>query len=94
MVSESGIESPEKGMVVEMSDKAEFLASLPASKTAIQIHGSGRGMQIILSIPESQLGEAYKLLNWRDQVLQVAIEPQEYTGAVEEALVGSTRTYY
>jgi len=53
---------------------ATFLASFPCIQSAIKIGPDG--MRIQLDIPESEMGEAVKLLAWRDQILQVTITPQ------------------
>ena len=58
-----------------MSEPASFLASFPSIQTAIKIHGDGNGARIQLDIPESEMGEAMKLLLWRQMVLRVTIEP-------------------
>ena len=57
-------------------ERATFLAAFPAIQTAIKIHGSGNGMRIQLDIPETEMGEAAKLLLWREQVLVVTIGPE------------------
>ena len=59
-----------------MDDAASFLASFPAIQTAIKIHGDGNGMRIQFDIPESEMGEAAKLLMWRQMVLRVTVEPE------------------
>ena len=58
-------------------DKAVFLASFPAIQSAIKVHGHTDGMRIQLDVPESELGEAVKLLAWRECLLRVTIEPEE-----------------
>ena len=72
-----------------MSDmhRAEFIASFPTIMTAIKIAGNGDGMRVQLDIPESEMGEAVKLLQWRDVLLKVRIEPvqSEYIGGKDHA---------
>ena len=59
-----------------MTDPASFLASFPSIQTAIKIHGDGNGVRIQLDIPESEMGEAMKLVLWRQMVLRVTIGPE------------------
>lgn len=66
-----------EGMTKEETSSVQastFLASFPCIQSAIKIGPDG--MRIQLDIPESEMGEAVKLLAWRDQVLQVTIAPQ------------------
>ena len=60
-----------------MADAASFLAAFPSIQTALKIHGNGNGMRIQLDIPESEMGEAAKLLLWRQRVLRIRVEPEE-----------------
>ena len=60
-----------------MGDSASFLAAFPPIMAAIRIDGKGDGMRIQLDIPESEMGEAAKLLLWRQQVLRVTVEPEK-----------------
>jgi len=57
-----------------MGERAEFIASFPGTQSAISFHGSG-GMRIQLDIPENQIGEAAKLLMWREQLLNIVVSP-------------------
>ena len=59
-----------------MSDSATFLATFPPIMSAIKIDGSGGGMRIQFDVPESEMGEAVKLLMWREVGLKVTIEPE------------------
>lgn len=59
-----------------MGDAASFLASFPAIQSAIKVYGDRQGMRIQFDIPESEMGEALKLLMWREQVLRVTVEPE------------------
>ena len=59
-----------------MADAASFLAAFPSIQTALKIHGNGNGMRIQLDIPESEMGEAAKLLLWRQRVLRIRVEPE------------------
>lgn len=60
-------------------EKASFLAAFPAIQTAIKITGNNDGMRIQLDIPENQMGEAVKVLAWREKILRVTIEPESLT---------------
>ena len=60
-----------------VDESASFLAAFPSIQTAIKVHGSGNGMRIQLDIPESEMGEAAKLLLWRQMVLRVTVGPEE-----------------
>lgn len=62
------------------AERAEFLASFPAIQSAIKVDGAGNGMRVQLDIPESEMGEALKLLMWRECVLKVVIEPERQMG--------------
>ena len=57
-------------------DRAEFLATFPAIQSAIKIYGDLQGMRVQLEIPEDQMAEAVKLLQWRGVVLKVIVEPE------------------
>ena len=57
-------------------NQANFLALFPPIMSAIKIAGNGDGMRIQLDIPESEMGEAVKLLQWRDVGLRVTIQPE------------------
>ena len=58
-----------------MTDEcSEFVASFPSTQSAITFHGAG-GMRIQLDIPENQIGEAAKLLMWREQLLRITVVP-------------------
>ena len=57
-----------------MDDKAIFLASFPNIQSAIKIGQDG--MRLQFDVPETEMGQALKLLAWRDVVLQVTIKPQ------------------
>ena len=60
-----------------MSDEpASFLAAFPAIQSAIKIYGDRQGMRLQFDVPESEMGEAIKLLMWRERVLRVVIEPE------------------
>ena len=61
-----------------MTDSAVFLCSLPPIQSAIKIGQDG--MRLQLDIPESEMGQAIKLLAWRDVVLRVTIEPDGRNG--------------
>lgn len=67
-----------------MTDKATFLATLPPIMSAIKITGAQDGMRIQFDVPESEMGEAVKLLAWRERVLQVTIQPENMPSDVLE----------
>ena len=56
-------------------DKAIFLATFPAIQSAIKVYGDEQGMRVQLEIPESEMAEAVKLLQWRGKVIRVTVEP-------------------
>ena len=60
-----------------MADVASFLAAFPAIQSAIKVYGDRQGMRVQLDIPESEMGEALKLLMWRERVLRVTVEPEQ-----------------
>ena len=57
------------------NEDSSFIASFPDTQNAIAFHGSG-GMRIQLDIPENQIGEASKLLLWRERALRVVVRPE------------------
>jgi len=57
-------------------EPATFLASFPAIQSAIKIYGDRQGMRLQFDVPESEMGEAVKLLMWRECILKVTIEPE------------------
>ena len=59
-----------------MGDAASFLAAFPAIQSAIKVYGDKQGMRIQFDIPESEMGEALKLLMWRERVLRIRVEPE------------------
>ena len=59
-----------------MGDSASFLAAFPTIQSAIKVYGDKQGMRIQLDIPESEMGEALKLLMWREMVLRVTVGPE------------------
>jgi len=75
-----------------VSEKASFLAAFPSIQTAIKIHGDGNGARIQLDIPESEMGEAMKLLLWRQMVLRVTVEPE--SGGGHEKARKRTATHF
>jgi hypothetical protein len=60
---------------VKSSEKGEaeiiFLASLSPIQSSIRIGQDG--MRIQLDVPETEMGNAIRLMTWRDKVLQVKI---------------------
>ena len=59
-----------------MTEAASFLAAFPAIQSAIKVYGDRQGMRVQLDIPESEMGEACKMLMWREMVLRVHVEPE------------------
>jgi len=57
-----------------MDERVTFLASFPPIQSAIKITGNGDGMRIQLDIPESEMGNAARLLLWRGVALRVTVE--------------------
>lgn len=75
-----------------MAESTTFLAAFPSIQSAIKIDGGGNGMRIQLDIPESELGEAMKLMLWREKVLKVTVGPESLTdfdGETEKGAKGS-----
>ncbi len=62
-------------------DKLEFIASIPGTQTAIQVHGNG-GMRIVLDIPDKQVPFAIPIMMMTKHNLKVTIEklPHETYG--------------
>jgi hypothetical protein len=58
-------------------DKIQFVAAFPSIQTAIKITGDGNGMRIQLDIPETEMGQAARLLLMREKVLKVTVELAE-----------------
>ena len=61
--------------MTEDQDRAVFEAAFPAIQSAIKIYGDRQGMRVQLDVPESEMGEATKLLLWRERVLRITVEP-------------------
>ena len=59
-----------------VSDSATFRASIPPIMSGIKTGGDG--MRIQFDVPESDMGEAIKLVLMRGKVLKITVEPQEY----------------
>jgi hypothetical protein len=62
------VKKDEKGEV-------EFLASLPPIQSAIRIGQDG--MRIQLDVPETEMGNAIRLMTWRDKILKVTISVKQ-----------------
>jgi hypothetical protein len=56
-------------------DAVTFLAIIKDSVSAIKIDGGGNGGEVVLSIPETNLGGFIQVAALRNQVLKVTIEP-------------------
>lgn len=54
--------------------RASFLATFPPIQSAIKIYGDESGMRIQLEIPQSEMGEAVKMLAMTGKVLKVTVE--------------------
>jgi len=65
-----------------MSESATFLASFPTIQSAIKIYGDLQGMRIQFDVPESETGEAIKLLMWRERVLRITVGPEKEEDAL------------
>jgi hypothetical protein len=50
------------------------VASFPPIQSAIKITGNRDGMRIMLDIPETELGEAARLILMRESAFRVTIE--------------------
>ena len=74
-----------------MGDAASFLAAFPAIQSAIKVYGDKQGMRVQLDIPESEMGEALKLLMWRERVLRITVEPE---AGAHESTRKHTRSHY
>lgn len=70
-----GPPAPQRGRLV--GEAASFLAAFPAIQSAIKVYGDKQGMRIQLDVPESEMGEALKLLMWRERVLRVTVGPED-----------------
>ena len=55
-------------------DVIQFKAYFPNIQTAIKITGQGDGMRIQLDIPESEIGNAVKLVLMRECILDITIK--------------------
>lgn len=55
-----------------MGELVTFLAAFPSILAAIKIGTDG--MRITLDVPESEMGQAVRLLTMRDTVLRVTVE--------------------
>lgn len=75
-------------------DRATFRAAFPAIQSAIKIYGDRQGVRIQLDIPETEMAEAVKLLQWRERVLVVTVEPEEITGDSGDSESKSGRIRY
>ena len=68
-------------------NRAEFVATFPAIKSALLRDGNGGGMQCKLEIPENQMGEAVKLFGMTEKRLRVVVEVVE-TNEVDKKQYG------
>ena len=59
--------------------RARFRAAFPSIQSAIKIGPDGARIQF--DIPESEMAEAVKLLQWRERVLIVTVEPEREDGS-------------
>ena len=56
-------------------DKIEFVASLPPSKTAVQIDGSDAEASIRMIAPASELAQVMRLVLFAGKLMKVTVEP-------------------
>ena len=54
-------------------DEAVFLFTFPPILSSVKIHGMGEGMRVQLEIPESEMGSALKMLQWRGGVMEARV---------------------
>lgn len=66
-----------------MSDlaSATFRAAFPSIQSAIKVYGDRQGMRLQLDVPETEMAEALKLLQWRERVLIVTVKAEPDDGA-------------
>ena len=64
----------------ESMNKATFVASFPPIQSAIKIYGNNDGMRFQIDVPESEMGEAVKLIAMRGKRLIVTVEVAETEG--------------
>ena len=50
-----------------------FSASLPDIQSAMNISGSGNGVRLKLDVPESEIGQVFKLVLMRGKVFRVEV---------------------
>jgi hypothetical protein len=74
-----------------MSDTVSFLASFPPIQSAIKITGNGDGMRIQLDIPESEMAEAAKLILYRQCIVRVTIQPEDYQVVKEDTPISGRK---
>ena len=55
-------------------DRAKFVASFPPIQSAIKICGNNDGMRFQIDVPETEMGEAAKLIAMRGKRLVVTVE--------------------
>lgn len=72
-----------------MADKITFLASMPPIQSAIRVTGDGAGMRLQIDIPETEMGEAVKLLLYRQVPFKVTIEPYEQENSQTGTIAGT-----
>lgn len=57
-----------------MQEQAKFEAAIAQIQSGIRIGPDG--MRLQLDVPETELPQALRLLQWRDRVLKVTVEPE------------------
>lgn len=67
-----------------MTEEIVFEAYFPPTQGAIQRHGAGDGMRIVLDIPESSVPNAVNLLAWVQDNLVVTIRRQQVAHTFSE----------
>ena len=55
-------------------DEISFLASLPPIQGAIRVGQDG--MRLQFDVPEIEIGNAIRLVTWREKVLRIRIKPE------------------
>jgi hypothetical protein len=57
--------------------RIEFVCTFPSIMSALKVTGDGNGMRIQLDIPETEMGQAARLLLMREKILKVTVEEAE-----------------
>jgi hypothetical protein len=57
-----------------MKDPVTFLCTIAPLQSGIQITGDGNGLRLKIDVPESEMGNAIRILEMRNEVLRVTVE--------------------